>query len=374
MAVNDGEPKAPVAPEDQSKASDSLPNPDLNPTINPTLGKNLGRWAQVYFTTPPEKRERAVQELLRQLEEETSKGAQAETGARDREPVSAGSEHEAVVCPACLHRNKSDERFCGLCGFPLQVKSSSSAGDTPAPVPVPPQPIERKANDWQWLHEKNQAEWDAAAKKSWSWMYVALPLVVLALGATAYLLWWNRPPAPEAQPSVLVTVRPTRLQQSAKPEKKNQQLPAPAQSKELAQQGEAGTRTSGNPSNVQATLPSSVGTTPAVPVSLAEGNASNGTAPANNPTAEGQQELMTGRRYLEGQGVPKDTAMAATWLWKAVAKQNPDAVLLLSDLYLRGDGVPKSCDQARVLLSAAAKKGSKAASTKLDSINSAGCP
>jgi hypothetical protein len=370
MAVNDGEPKAPVTPEDQSKASDSLPNPDLNPTINPMLGKNLGRWAQVYFTTPPEKRERAVQELLRQLEEETAKGAQAEAAARSPEPSSTEGEQEAVVCPACLHRNKSDERLCELCGFPLQIKSSGPGREKSIPVAPPPEPVERKPNDWEWLRQKNQAKLDATAGKTRSWMYVAPPLVVLALGAAAYLLWWNYSPAPEAQPSVLVTVRPAQPQQSARPERKTQQ----AQAKELAQQGGTGSGNTKTPSEVKATLPASQGPTPAVPVSMAEGSAVPAVAPGSNQTAEGQQELMTGRRYLEGQGVPKDTALAATWLWKAVAKQNPDAVLLLSDLYIRGDGVPRSCDQARVLLSAAAKKGSRAASTKLESLNSAGCP
>ena len=37
----------------------SLPRPELNPLTNPVLGRNLGRWAQVYFTSPPEKREQA---------------------------------------------------------------------------------------------------------------------------------------------------------------------------------------------------------------------------------------------------------------------------------------------------------------------------
>jgi TPR repeat protein len=41
---------------------------------------------------------------------------------------------------------------------------------------------------------------------------------------------------------------------------------------------------------------------------------------------------------------------------------------LLSDLYARGDGVPHSCEQARLLLIAAAKKGSSAAAQKLRSV------
>jgi TPR repeat protein len=47
--------------------------------------------------------------------------------------------------------------------------------------------------------------------------------------------------------------------------------------------------------------------------------------------------------------------------------------VLLSDLYLRGDGVPRSCDQARLLLVAAAKRGSPLAAQHLRSLESQGC-
>ena len=35
----------------------TLPPPELNPLLNPVLADHMGRWAQVYFTSPPEKRE-----------------------------------------------------------------------------------------------------------------------------------------------------------------------------------------------------------------------------------------------------------------------------------------------------------------------------
>ncbi|MFZ1998769.1 MAG: hypothetical protein WA239_21395, partial [Candidatus Sulfotelmatobacter sp.] len=44
-----------------------LPDPELNPLLNPLLGAHMGRWAEVYFTTPPEKRAQAVSELVREL-------------------------------------------------------------------------------------------------------------------------------------------------------------------------------------------------------------------------------------------------------------------------------------------------------------------
>jgi TPR repeat protein len=88
----------------------------------------------------------------------------------------------------------------------------------------------------------------------------------------------------------------------------------------------------------------------------------------------GLEELATAQRYLNpGAGNTRDTQEAARWLWKAVAKQNLTATLLLSDLYLRGDGVPKSCDQARLLLDAAARKGATAAAERLRNLQTFGC-
>ena len=49
-----------------------FPKPELNPLLNPLLEQNLGRWAQVYFTSPPEMREHAVSELLRELKGQPS--------------------------------------------------------------------------------------------------------------------------------------------------------------------------------------------------------------------------------------------------------------------------------------------------------------
>ena len=54
--------------KNEREVGEGLPNPLLNPMINPLLGKNLGRWANVYYTTPVEKREQAVLDLLRELE------------------------------------------------------------------------------------------------------------------------------------------------------------------------------------------------------------------------------------------------------------------------------------------------------------------
>ena len=69
----------------------------------------------------------------------------------------------------------------------------------------------------------------------------------------------------------------------------------------------------------------------------------------------------------------RDSAEAAKLLWKAVGKENATAAILLSDLYRRGDGVARSCDQARLLLVAAAKRGSAQAAQQLRNLELQGC-
>ncbi len=120
----------------------------------------MGRWAEVYFKTPPENREQAVLELLQELEREyaerrggessshaarwtaeqgltqddsTSAGASgaaglyAETEARDHQtPIGQKSiemrpsETPRVIhCRSCGQANGVGQRFCGMCGGPM---------------------------------------------------------------------------------------------------------------------------------------------------------------------------------------------------------------------------------------------------------------
>jgi len=91
-------------------------------------------------------------------------------------------------------------------------------------------------------------------------------------------------------------------------------------------------------------------------------------------SANGAQELALAQRYLNGaEGQERNSSEAAKWLWKAIAKHNADATLLLSDLYLKGDGVEKNCYQARVLLDAAAGRGLKGAGDRLRHLQAFGC-
>ena len=84
--------------------------------------------------------------------------------------------------------------------------------------------------------------------------------------------------------------------------------------------------------------------------------------------------VRTAMRKMRAALTAGDSAEAAKFLWKAVGKENPSAILLLSDMYLVGDGVPKSCDQARLLLNAAVRKNVPHAAMKLRNLQTAGCP
>jgi hypothetical protein len=87
----------------------------------------------------------------------------------------------------------------------------------------------------------------------------------------------------------------------------------------------------------------------------------------------GDAEFALAERYLREKSGPGSSAAAANSLWAAVKKGNVSAEIALADLYARGDGVTKNCDQARVLLRAAAEKGSNVASQQLAQVIRSGC-
>ena len=88
-------------------------------------------------------------------------------------------------------------------------------------------------------------------------------------------------------------------------------------------------------------------------------------------TVIGQTQLATGREIIPGKPSrpPEDVAS----LWIAVENGDTAAEILLANHYASGDGVEKNCDQARVLLQAAAKRGSDAAAKRLKQLADAGC-
>ena len=138
-----------------SDRNSTLPAPELNPLLNPVLGAHMGRWAEVYFTSPPEKREEAVLDLLRELQggepaprpladtsdsvrehpsqipSELAQKAHQEIALSPSQAVSSSetvslsqndateSEVDWIVCESCGGRNTPGNRYCGMCAEPL---------------------------------------------------------------------------------------------------------------------------------------------------------------------------------------------------------------------------------------------------------------
>jgi hypothetical protein len=131
-------------PEEQG----TLTPPELNPLLNPVLAQNMGRWAEVYFTSPPEKREQAVLDLVRELEAQNSVRAEPVVAPpvtvpqqRTLEPMISPVFREPQVprtflpCQSCGRENPSSQRFCGMCGTLLpEAEEASPLHDGMLPI------------------------------------------------------------------------------------------------------------------------------------------------------------------------------------------------------------------------------------------------
>jgi len=87
----------------------------------------------------------------------------------------------------------------------------------------------------------------------------------------------------------------------------------------------------------------------------------------------GQSEYLQALQLMRGKNSASDTPEALRLLWIAVEKGNPGAEVSLADLYWHGNGVARNCDQARILFTAAARKGSSEAQARLRQFQQAGC-
>jgi hypothetical protein len=165
------------------------------------------------------------------------------------------------------------------------------------------------------------------------------------------------PPSTATVPPAPAAIPPTSTSQGLPPSGGTE---APATSTRLPE-------SAGNPQTNSAAVPA-----PAEPPS-AESHAAN--LPSTLPKAAdtGDAEFALAERYLREKSGPGSSAAAANSLWAAVKKGNVSAEIALADLYARGDGVTQNCDQARVLLRAAAQKGSSIASQQLAQIIRSGC-
>jgi hypothetical protein len=419
-------------PTDKSDIN-SLPDPELNPLLNPLLAAHMGRWAEVYFTNPPERREQAVSELLRELENisppapPSLQTTPAESAERTTEiPESPNSfsisssaissnaspssalfpapSEAGLTCSVCAYNNAAGQRFCGMCGTPLQgfaearlprvaetapvARTSwheSSAGDNSVEAvtedvsepPINSITADRSRDDRElnWLHpHRDLPDFAMESEPSSSYrVYVGAAVVVLLI-VVGYMAWRgtealsgtaaSQPaasrtvpaaqPAPtqtiSAQPNPAASVASTSVMPAAAPPASRapqQSLPAASSPKEQAVDSRPAPRI--------------------VPVA-----ATSSAAPAPDPSSA--EDLATAEKYLNGSpGVPRDGEEAVRWLWRAEGKGNLAATMELADLFLRGDVLSKNCGQARVLLDAAAKKGSKTAAERLRNLQAFGC-
>jgi hypothetical protein len=406
--------------DDRSSGSRTLPPAELNPLLNPLLAENMGRWAEVYFTSPPEKREQAVLELIRELEAQRSR--HEETPNRASASTSGQTPVRAAVhtrCEACGGENPASNKYCGMCGAGLgEARANSIFGEPdsrraveeaehdydrieaplqkPRPARQETQYDEENRNDpyagsrefsppangnglslfqASAPTEDESIDWSEQEPSSPYRYYIGavLAIVILVLG---YMAWRgtqdsqnshaaSAPPPPAANDTV-PTPAPSQAPARAAAEPSAQSpVPAPASN---------GSANTSPPREVPKNL-AAPATDTVVPSPTRAAEPSTPAARATQPSAgNGGEELAMAEHYLNaGAGQRRDTAEAAKWLWKSVAKHNGQATVLLSDLYLKGDGVPKNCDQARVLLDSAARKGVAGAGERLRNLPAFGC-
>jgi len=404
-----------VPHQDKSPISiKELPNPDLNPLLNPTLGRNLGRWAEVYFTSPPEKREEAVEELLRELQGTPSNPVSSEEATAEVESVPQAVEPTPFlqICGRCGQSYGTPQRFCGMCGtallandselesrqqsetrhsqrnaetLPLRYAPTSSLLGLDEPViESSTQPFE-DSSDIRWLRNKHLASGEDGDRRSTMRRFAPALLAALAIAALFYAQW-KPSQTPSRQAAQSATAAATQ-------DKTSEPAPEPNESAKGASPV-AAPQNPTQPALSSQTQPSAPGaaapTSGQAPLQASRPLAST-EAPRPQPTAKpvtpslappvatsdfgnGATELAQAEDYMNGKNGSRDNAAAARLLWQAVGKENTSAILLLSNMYMIGEGVPKNCDQARVLLYAAARKHVVQAADKLRDLERSGCP
>ena len=444
-------------PTDQSDAS-TLPDPELNPLLNPLLAAHMGRWAEVYFTNPPEKREQAVAELLRELEnlaptepaslQNVPDNSAAQPTENTKSPSSSAARLEAAVtCGSCAYDNSAEQRFCGMCGTPLhglpEIAASQGAASriavsqgavsqsavSQSAVSQAVEDAPTRGASWSEYSPGDNSIADSTGPavrsmevasvcddRELSWLrperdfpvfatesepssssyriYVGAAVIVLLI-VVGYMAWRGTEALSGTAPSQSAASQSTASQSAASQSAASQVAspqaeparssppaePAPAPS---AQPTAAATAEPASaPLAVPPSAPRAVRSQPeatsqkeptvkARPAPRIVSVAASSSAIVTDPS--GAEDMATAEKYLNGgQGLPRDSGEAALWLWRAVGKGNLAATMTLSDLFLRGDVLAKNCGQARVLLDAAAKKGSKAAADRLRNLQAFGC-
>lgn len=414
-------------PSDQFKSADTLPRPELNPLLNSLLAENMGRWAEVYFTSPPEKREEAVLELLHQLEAENSgregtvdSSSSLTANPAEESPVPSFSaerfltdeKSQAVSCAACGHQNPASHQFCGMCGeklIPVNIGEENRSErlsldqDTQARIeaqsgesevgrssafifeePTRHEFGEPVTNDNELSLFQNSRESRSGDEEDWAYepppsrpyrLYIGIVLaaVILVLG---YMAW--RSSQATSQSSHEASLAPPMREPVTQPAPdvvKEPSAPSPTTPKTyqpaLAAPAKSDSRV---PDSKPAETANSTAAKKQAAPEERKSRAGEGPNQATSTSVgNGGEELAMAQRYLSGANGGRNSAEAAQWLWKSVSKHNAEATLVLADLYLKGDGVSKNCDQARVLLDSAARKNIAGAGERLRNLRAFGC-
>jgi hypothetical protein len=385
----------------QSSGSSALPI-ELNPLSNPILAENLRRWAEVYFSNPPERREQAISELLRELLEQKAQQRAAASGATpvaDPEPGSifspANDAPSLVRCKSCGHDNALSERFCGMCGAEVGVPEPSTYSQFDR---ISPQ-------DWE--TERSAGPLDQEAEESWDSESDSVPAYEESAPSTNELslfqaisrgsshddpVWEYDSSPPSSYRFYIGSVLAIMLvglglwawrgmrgdspshQVSAPPPATAKDADTPPAQPPTAKAEQAPEDATQAPSRAAASKPETETARTSRPQPTPAAEKEHIPSPAQADAGRGEKELSMAEQYLSGaDGKQRDTAEASKWLWMSIAKHNDKASVLLADLYLKGDGVSKNCEQARVLLDSAARKGTSGAGERLRNLPAFGC-
>jgi PilZ domain len=237
-------------------------------------------------------------------------------------------------------------------------------------------PLSAKASRWPPLDELNQEH----TKSTWTeWFTLSravgiMTLLALAVGFSVYhqafgegLIWLGQQLAGSTAtqaPAADVANKPS-----------SDGTNSPEASTSSAVTGTSAPSPSKPAANPPATRPLGE-TVPSLPETTKSSSRTAGAAPTGEPDSgqeTGSSEYARALQLLHDKNRDADLSEAVRLLWISVEKGNPSAELALAELYWRGEGVARNCDQARILLSAAARKGNADAGKRLRQFEREGC-
>lgn len=366
------------SPSKQQSAG--LPDPDLTPSLNPTLARNLGRWAEVYFTTPPEQRDQAVQELLRDLLEVEQKRLgrrRPSTATEESSPAPGVAELSAQEAPESIAAARTpveEGPALSVSQFvPAEEPERIQASDVevytvPAEVTPSPEPTDVPEATENWPESVSVPMGNEMSEVP------APPAGVDEISRIVRPVTEYRPAVPRPWRKIAVIASGVLLCAGlfyaigSRTGRERSSFGSDSGSRSVVQ---GGASSSSQPSRTSPGARVTPGLRPGLVQPAATRQAESISALPSKD--DGAQELAMAERYRTGNGVPQDSAQAVHWLWQAVSKQNGTALARLSAMYARGEGVARDCDQARVLAGAAAQKNPKGATSLLQELQAAGC-